>query len=53
MTNKQKNAALFGLTAFLMAWQGAKFAIDFQSIMGAVTCAVLAFKNPQKDKTGE
>lgn len=48
--NKDIKAALFGLAAFLAAWQAANFDLDYRAILGAVTCAVLGYVSPKKSK---
>lgn len=41
-------AALFGLAAFLAAWQATNFDLDYRAVLGAVTCAVLGYVSPKK-----
>ena len=48
--NKNVKAALFGLAAFLAAWQATNFDVDHRAILGAVTCAVLGYVSPKKSK---
>ena len=49
MRNEIK-AALFGVSAFLAAWQAANFELDHRAVLGAVTCAVLGYVSPKKVK---
>ena len=46
---------LFALGAFLAAWQGADFSLDYRAVLGAVTAAILGGVNPRKpgDEVGE
>ena len=41
---------LFALGSFLAAWQIDDFSLDFKSIMGALTCAVLGYGSPKVSK---
>ena len=47
MTKTQKQI-LFAFGAFLAAWQGADFALDYRAVLGAVTAATLGALNPTK-----
>ena len=49
--NTQLKAALYGLGAFLAAWQGAQFDLDYRAILGAVTAAILGASSPGKRAT--
>jgi Na+/H+ antiporter NhaD/arsenite permease-like protein len=48
--NKNIKAALFGLGAFLAAWQAANFDLDYRAVLGALTCAILGYVSPKKVK---
>lgn len=39
---------LFALGAFLAAWQGANFDLDYRAILGAATAAVIGASSPKK-----
>lgn len=43
---------LFGVGAFLAAWQIADFDLDYRTMLGAFTAAWLAAANPAKPDTG-
>ena len=43
---------LFGVGAFLAAWQIADFNLDYRTMLGAFTAAWLAAANPAKTDTG-
>ena len=49
--NAKMKPYLFAAGAFLAAWQIDDFSLDFQSIMGAVTCAVLGYGSPKVMKS--
>lgn len=46
--NKNVKAGLFGLAAFLAAWQATNFDLDYRAVLGAVTCAILGYVSPKK-----
>lgn len=46
--NNNLKAAFFALGAFLAAWQATNFDVDYRTILGAVTCAVLGYVSPKK-----
>lgn len=50
--SKQAKQALFAVGAFLAAWQGADFALDYRAVLGAFTAAVLGAANPGKTNAG-
>ena len=43
---------LFGIGAFLAAWQIADFNLDYRTMLGAFTAAWLAAANPTKTDIG-
>lgn len=47
MTTKQKQA-LYALGAFLAAWQGADFSLDYRAVLGAITAALIGGASPKK-----
>ena len=47
MTTKSKQL-LLAIGAFLAAWQGANFDLDYRAILGAATAALLGAANPDK-----
>lgn len=40
-------AWLCAVGAFLAAWQTTDFALDYRSVLGAVTCAILGYVSPK------
>ena len=46
--DKHFKAGLFAFGAFLAAWQGADFDLDYRAILGALTAATLGALNPTK-----
>lgn len=50
--NAQTKKLLFAVGAFLAAWQGANFELDYRAVLGALTAAILGAANPShiKDK---
>lgn len=47
MTTKTKQL-LLAAGAFLAAWQGANFDLDYRAVLGALTAALLGAANPDK-----
>lgn len=39
---------LYAALAFLAAWQGADFALDYRAVLGAIVAAGLGAANPKK-----
>lgn len=39
---------LYALLAFLAAWQGANFDLDYRAVLGAIVAAGLGAANPNK-----
>ena len=50
--NPNPKQILMALGAFLAAWQIGDFALDYRSILGAVTTAILAGMNPKAANRG-
>lgn len=51
MTQNSKKL-LFAVGAFMAAWQGADFSLDYRAVLGALTAALIGAANPTKtDKT--
>lgn len=48
--NLKTKPILFAVGAFLAAWQGADFALDYRAVLGAITAAILGAANPGKAK---
>lgn len=44
-THKQ---LMFALGAFMAAWQGADFSLDYRAVLGAITAALLGAASPKK-----
>lgn len=44
----QLKTLLFAAGAFLAAWQGANFELDYRAVLGALTAAILGAANPRK-----
>jgi hypothetical protein len=49
--DKKIKPYLFAIGAFLAAWQIDSFSLEFPSIMGALTCAVLGYGSPKGNKS--
>lgn len=45
--NAKLKPYLFAFGSFLAAWQIDDFSLDFKSVMGAITCAVLGYGSPK------
>ena len=39
---------LYALIAFLAAWQGSNFSLDYRAMLGAVVAAAMGAKTPKK-----
>jgi len=39
---------LYAALAFLAAWQGADFALDYRAVLGAIVSAGLGYASPKK-----
>ena len=46
--NKHLKQFLFAVGAFLAAWQGADFDLDYRAVLGALTAALIGAANPNK-----
>jgi len=50
MTQPTIKGLCYAGLAFLAAWQGAEFDLDYRAILGAVVAAGLGYANPAKIK---
>lgn len=41
---------LYALLAFLAAWQGTEFALDYRAVLGSIVAAGLGYASPKKVK---
>lgn len=41
---------LYAALAFLAAWQGADFALDYRAVLGAIVSAGLGYASPKRTK---
>jgi len=48
--NTNIKRVLFALGAFMAAWQGANFDMDYRAILGALTAALLGAASPAGKK---
>ena len=48
--DKNIKALLCGVGGFLAAWQLSEFALDYRSVLTAVTCAILGYVSPKAPK---
>lgn len=45
---------VFAVGAFMAAWQGADFSLDYRAVLGAITAAIIGAANPKaNDGNGE
>ena len=51
--NPQLKPYLFALVAFLAAWQGSEFALDYRAVLGAIVAAALGGVNPNSARGRE
>ena len=44
---KNIKPAAFAVMAFLAAWQGTDFALDYRSVLGSIVAAALGYASPK------
>lgn len=46
--NPKLKPYLYALLAFLAAWQGTEFALDYRAVLGSIVAAGLGYSSPKK-----